>query len=91
MPGLKLYITRLLAKSGKSLVSPNPFMLYVSVCGSTMGKDNVISNEDTTPIAVIIPGLTSDSASVVSCRRLTTFTYLFSLKYYVCLVSDSHL
>lgn len=56
-----------------------------------MGKDNVISKEDTTPIAVIIPGLTSDSASVVSWRHLTAFTYLFGLKYYVCSVSDSHL
>lgn len=58
-------------------------MLHVSVCGSTMGKDNVISKEDTTPIAVIIPGLTSDSASVVSCRHLTAFTYTFGWKYYV--------
>lgn len=73
MAGLKSGITRLLENHGKSILSPNSFIFYVSVSGSTMGKDNVISKEDTTPIAVIIPGLTSDSASVVSCRYLTAF------------------
>ncbi|KAK1391936.1 Embryogenesis-associated protein EMB8 [Heracleum sosnowskyi] len=49
------------------------WLLSADVCGSTMGKDNVISKEDTTPIAVIIPGLTSDSASVYL-RHLAIYT-----------------
>lgn len=69
-------------------MSPNFFILYVSVSRSTIGKDNVITKEDTTPIAVIIPGLTSDSASVVSCTHLTAFTYLFGLESDVCSITD---
>lgn len=41
--------------------------IYYAVLGDSVYKNNVLSRSDTTPIVVVIPGLTSDSASPVSC------------------------
>lgn len=68
----------------------------VSVAGDFSGTARVISKDDTTPLVVIIPGLTSDSASAVSSGCLIYFlyvnpcliTWLFFLKYITtCLVT----
>lgn len=42
------------------------FFYFVAVADADPHNQNEISKEDTTPIAVVIPGLTSDSSSAVS-------------------------
>lgn len=42
------------------------FCLFVAVVDGDPHNQKEISKEDTTPIAVVIPGLTSDSSSAVS-------------------------
>lgn len=39
---------------------------YVTVSGSVHHDDNVVTKDDSTPIVICIPGLTSDSSSPVS-------------------------
>lgn len=41
---------------------------YCAVLGSTSDKSNVIPKNTTTPIVVVVPGLTSDSTAAVSCN-----------------------
>lgn len=40
--------------------------LFVAVSGVSVQNDNALAKDDATPIVIIIPGLTSDSASPVS-------------------------
>jgi hypothetical protein len=48
---------------------------YFTVSGGALHTNSFISKNDTTPIMVVVPGLTSDSASAVS----SLFIYFFTL------------
>lgn len=53
------------------------FLLFVifggsAVSGSTLHKSDGVCKDDATPIAVVIPGLTSDSSSAV-CSKTTQY------------------
>ena len=41
---------------------------YCAVLGSPLDESNVIPKNSTTPIVVVVPGLTSDSSAAVSCQ-----------------------
>ncbi|RWW02870.1 hypothetical protein GW17_00034018 [Ensete ventricosum] len=54
----------LLASDGKLEIFPNGYNCF-SVAGGYSNMDKVISKDDTAPLVIVIPGLTSDSASPV--------------------------
>lgn len=61
--------------------------MYSTASGGAFHVNNAISKEDTTPIVVVIPGLTSDSDSAVS-SIILILSYLliswhFCFKFYV--------
>lgn len=45
---------------------PKVWSIYETVAGGSSQVPTGISKEDTTPLMVMVPGLTSDSASAVS-------------------------
>lgn len=60
---------------------------YVTVSGSVHHDDNVVAKDDSTPIVICIPGLTSDSSSPVSYPIMLLFICV--VKCLCCLVSLS--
>jgi hypothetical protein len=46
---------------------------YFTVSGDALHMNSFISKNDTTPIMVVVPGLTSDSASAVSSLSIYLF------------------
>lgn len=58
---------------------------YVTVSGSVHHDDDVVTKDDSTPIVICIPGLTSDSSSPVSYPIM--LLYICVVKCLCCLVS----